>query len=94
LKCEAFYCKLEGPKLEIGGIKYRFNSSNLIYDFEFHVKRINEEYSELSVLTSMMVNIGFLGRLLPGEVMKSLQKLVTPQIVVEKLNKSLANISI
>ena len=86
--------KLEGPKLEIGGIKYRFSSSNLIYDFEFHVKRINEEYSELSVLTSMMVNIGLLGRLLPGEVIKSLQKMVTPQLIVEKLNKSLANISI
>lgn len=85
--------KLEGPKIELGGIRYRFSSPNLIYDLELHVKKINEEYSELSILASMMVNIGFLGRLFPGQVMKSLQKMITPQILVDKIVRGLPTIS-
>jgi len=86
--------KLDGPKLEIDGIKYRFSSPNLIFDLEFRVKRINEEYSELSLLVSVTANIGLLGRLLPGEVIKSLPRMVTPQFIVEKIKKGLTGVSI
>lgn len=79
--------RLEGPTFELGGIRYKFESPNLIYDFEFHIKRINEEFSEVSVLSSMSVNIGIAGRLLPGEVMKALQKMVTPRVAIDNINR-------
>ncbi|MCH4816652.1 MAG: hypothetical protein QXY87_13420 [Saccharolobus sp.] len=86
--------KLEGPKPDIDLIKYKFTSDNIVYELEFRVKKINEEYSELLVLCPMNVNIGLLGRLLPSEVLKTLQKMVTPQIVVEKVSKNLSAISV
>jgi len=85
--------KLEGPKIELGGVRYRFYSPDLIYDLDFRIKKINEENYDLSILASMMVNIGFLGRLFPGQVMKSLQKMITPQILVDKIAKGLSTIS-
>ncbi|WP_238699132.1 hypothetical protein [Saccharolobus sp. E5-1-F] len=85
--------KLEGPKPDIDLIKYNFTSDNIIYELGFRVKKINEDYSELLVLCSMNVNIGLLGRLFPSEVLKTLQKMVTLQIIVEKFSKNLSVLS-
>ncbi len=75
---------LEGPIYDPVSIKYRFNTNNLIYQIEFRIRRINEEYSDLIVLSSMSVNIGLLGRLMPDNVLKTLQKMITPQILVNE----------
>jgi len=49
----------------------------------------------LVILSSMMVNIGFLGRLLPSAVIKELQKMITPQVFVDKyLSKNISSLSI
>ncbi|AAK42063.1 hypothetical protein SULI_13695 [Saccharolobus solfataricus] len=87
--------KLEGPKLNIDLIEYKFTSDKLIYNFGFKVRKINEENSQLVILSSMMVNIGILGRLLPSAVIKELQKMVTPQVFVDKyLSKNISSLSI
>ncbi|QIW24468.1 hypothetical protein EWF20_10105 [Sulfolobus sp. S-194] len=76
---------LEGPKLDFDMLEYKFNSDKLIYDISFRLKRLNEDQTEVYILSSMSVNIGILGRILPGEVIKALQNIVTPEILVEKL---------
>ncbi|ADX83776.1 hypothetical protein [Saccharolobus islandicus] len=87
--------KLEGPKLNIDLIEYKFTADKLIYNFGFKIKKINEENSQLVILSSMMVNIGFLGRLLPSAVIKELQKMITPQVFVDKyLSKNISSLSI
>ncbi|MEM0373088.1 MAG: hypothetical protein QXL96_08670 [Ignisphaera sp.] len=75
---------LEGPRLNFDMIEYRFTSSNLIYDLSFRVKRVNEEQSELLILSTMSINIGLLGRLMPGQVIKALGKIITPQLLVDE----------
>ncbi|BFH72113.1 hypothetical protein SJAV_00570 [Sulfurisphaera javensis] len=74
--------KIEGPKLNVDMLEYKFISNKLIYDFSFRIKRINENQSELTILSSMSINIGLLGRLLPSEVIKALKNIVTPQIIL------------
>ncbi|BFI76954.1 hypothetical protein [Sulfurisphaera ohwakuensis] len=76
---------LDGPKLDFDMLEYKFNSDKLIYEISFRLKRLTEDQTEVYILSSMAVNIGILGRIMPSEVIKALQSIVTPQILAEKL---------
>ncbi|AWR97884.1 hypothetical protein DFR86_10275 [Acidianus sulfidivorans JP7] len=77
--------KVNGPSFNSGLIDYEFNSSNIKYKISFRLNKLGDS-TRLTIIANFEAKLNYLGKILPGLVIKSLSSLYSPDDLIERIN--------
>lgn len=80
--------KLEGPTFDAGLINYMLSAKNIKYKLSFRLTGLGES-SRLTIITTFEAEIGYLGKLFPGLVIRSLSNLISPDNLITRITNFL-----